>query len=69
MTELQKSERLDLSRAAVERQIAGALRSCIQAHGPITADRIGSATKRAAHQLRSYGLWRELARLYGSDDG
>jgi hypothetical protein len=34
-------------RSALEKRIAGALRSCIDAHGPITPERIGSAAKRA----------------------
>jgi hypothetical protein len=35
-----------------KREIAGALRSTIDAHGPITADEISSATKRVAGMIR-----------------
>lgn len=34
-----------------QRMIAGSLRSCIDAHGDITSDKIGSATKRIFKQL------------------
>jgi hypothetical protein len=34
------------------REIAGALRATIKAHGPITEEIIASATKRIAHALR-----------------
>ena len=45
---------LDLSdRSAVERSIAGALRNCIQAHGPIALEGIGSATSRVFGGLKS----------------
>ena len=44
---------LDGDREALERAIAGALRSQIHAHGPITLDAIGSATKRVLGQLRN----------------
>lgn len=40
-------------RALLMRQIAGALRTCIQEHGPITRDWIGSAAKRAAAQVEA----------------
>jgi len=36
---------------SLERMVSGALRSCIDAHGPITRHRIGSAAKRIAHQI------------------
>lgn len=35
----------------LERQVIGALRSTIEAHGPITKEQIGSAAKRIAGQL------------------
>ncbi len=35
-----------------EKQIAGALRDCINSHGPITASRIGSAAKRIYVQIK-----------------
>lgn len=37
----------------IERAIAGALRAAIRDHGPITPDRIGSATKRVLGNLRN----------------
>ena len=37
----------------LKRDIAGALRSTIEAHGPISEDQIGSATKRVAAGIRS----------------
>jgi hypothetical protein len=37
----------------IERAIAGALRSAIREHGPITLDRIGSAVKRIVGNLRN----------------
>lgn len=39
-------------RAKLEKQIAGALRSTIDAHGPITREWIGSATKRIISLLK-----------------
>lgn len=44
---------------AVERWIAGALRSTIAAHGPITKERTSSAAKRIRRQLESIGAARE----------
>ncbi len=38
---------------ATERAIAGALRATIHDHGPITPERIGSAAKRVAGNLRN----------------
>lgn len=43
------------ARASLERRIAGALRVAISAHGPITADTVGSAAKRVAGQLLAEG--------------
>lgn len=40
-------------RARIERLVAGALRSCIEAHGPITPEWIGSAAKRVISQLKA----------------
>lgn len=39
--------------AALERTIAGALRSAVHDHGPITPDKIGSAAKRIIGNLRN----------------
>jgi hypothetical protein len=39
-------------RAKLERRIAGALRSTIDAHGPITKMWIGSATKRVVSEIK-----------------
>lgn len=41
--------------STVERWIAVPLRSAIDAHGPITRDRIGSAAKRVRRQLEAAG--------------
>lgn len=41
---------------SLERAIAGALRAAIKAHGPITAEHIGSATKRIVGNLRNARL-------------
>jgi hypothetical protein len=40
-----------MNRDRVQRIIAGALRSTIDAHGPVTLDWIDSASKRIANQL------------------
>lgn len=50
---------------SLERAIAGALRAAIRDHGPITADKIGSAAKRILGQLpnaRADGLARALGK-------
>lgn len=44
------------------REIAGALRATINAHGPITEGEIPSATKRIAHALRE-AMKRERDRM------
>jgi hypothetical protein len=41
---------------SLERAIAGALRAAIRDHGPITADKIGSAAKRVAGNLKNARL-------------
>lgn len=41
---------------SLERAIAGALRATIRDHGPITAERIGSAAKRVAGNLKNARL-------------
>lgn len=41
-------------RAALERQVIGALRSCIDVHGPITPNELGSAARRVVGQLGAY---------------
>lgn len=43
----------DQVRATNERAIAGALRAAIKDHGPITPERIGSATKRVLGNLKN----------------
>jgi hypothetical protein len=40
-------------RAKFERRVAGALRSTIDAHGPITKQWIGSATKRIVSEIKA----------------
>lgn len=42
-----------MSRDPLVNQVAGALRSAVHAHGPITADNIASAAKRMVGQLRA----------------
>jgi hypothetical protein len=44
------------------REIAGALKATIHAHGPITEDDVSSATKRVAHSLRE-AMKRERDRM------
>ena len=44
------------------RDIAGALKSTIDAHGPIGYDDVGSATKRISHALRE-AMKRERDRM------
>jgi hypothetical protein len=43
----------DAPRSSVERQIAGALRDAINQHGPLTAQTLGSATKRVYKTLHA----------------
>jgi hypothetical protein len=49
---LAEAERFIADRQDNERRIAGALRSAIEAHGPITPEWIGSAAKRVESTLR-----------------
>ena len=49
---LTEAERFIADRPDNERRIAGALRSAIGAHGPITSEWIGSAAKRVESTLR-----------------
>ena len=49
---LAAAERFIADRSENERRIAGALRTAIGAHGPITAEWIGSAAKRVESTLR-----------------
>lgn len=44
------------TREAIERAVIGALRSAINDHGPISADKITSAAKRIIGNLRNAGL-------------
>jgi len=39
-------------RAKLERRIAGALRSTVDAHGPITKQWVGSAAKRVVSEIK-----------------
>ena len=45
--------RAQIERADLERQIVGALRSAIDAHGPITRLIVGSAAKRVTRQIEA----------------
>lgn len=46
---------LDWSRRSqLERVVAGALKSCINDHGPIRRDNLGSASKRVLAQLKGF---------------
>lgn len=48
-------EIIDLNdRSSLERQIVGALRSAIHAHGPITNDNASSAAKRVIGVIKVY---------------
>jgi hypothetical protein len=44
----------DPAKGALRRLISGALRSCINEHGPITKNEVGSAAMRIESQLRGY---------------
>jgi hypothetical protein len=48
--------RMRLTREAIERAVLGALRSAINDHGPITADKLTSATKRVVGNLVNAGV-------------
>jgi hypothetical protein len=50
----------------IERAITGALRDTINAHGPITAEWIGSAVKRIAGNLRNAGAAERGAVRHGT---
>lgn len=45
-----------VTREALERAVLGALRSAINDHGPITADKLTSATKRVIGGLANAGV-------------
>jgi hypothetical protein len=47
---------MKVSREAVERAVLGALKSAITDHGPITPDKLTSATKRVLGNLRNAGI-------------
>lgn len=49
----------DLDRKQLERLLAGAMKSCIDAHGPITRDWTGSAAKRMIGLLKQNGAFVE----------
>lgn len=51
MTDIDKGTR---GRSRLESQVAGALRSCIDAHGPITKAYLGSAAKRAVAAVAAF---------------
>lgn len=48
--------RMKISREAAERAVLGALRSCINDHGPITPEKLTSATKRVLGNLANAGV-------------
>ncbi len=47
----------------LQKEIGGILRCVIDAHGPITSDKIGSASQRLVAHMRAKGYWRD-----GGDD-
>lgn len=49
--ETREAVRKDLDRQDLERAVLGALRDAINAHGPITAQTLTSATKRIVGQV------------------
>lgn len=48
-------------RGVIERQVAGALKCAIDAHGPITVENRHSAAKRVIHMLKQLGVFKEGA--------
>ncbi len=54
---------LMLTRGELEKQIAGQLQACIDAHGPITAEWKGSASKRIIALLKQHRLLAEQRSL------
>jgi hypothetical protein len=51
------------SERQLQKEIGGILRCVIDAHGPITSDKIGSASKRLVAHMKAKGYWRD-----GGDD-
>jgi hypothetical protein len=49
----------DINRKQLEKLLAGAMKSCIDAHGPITRDWTGSAAKRMIGLLKQSGAFVE----------
>lgn len=49
--------RQDIDRKKLERLLAGAMKSCIDAHGPITREWTGSAAKRMIGLLKQTGAF------------
>lgn len=49
---------LKTQRGDLERQVAGALKCAIDAHGPITVDNRASAAKRIVHLLKQLGVFK-----------
>ena len=47
----------DSMRKKLSRRVSGAMKSAIAAHGPITKELIGSATKRIVNQVLTEDLW------------
>jgi hypothetical protein len=47
---------MSITREALERAVTGALRSAIKDHGPITAEKLTSATKRVVGNLVNAGV-------------
>jgi hypothetical protein len=50
-----------ISRTQLEKRIAGALKDCINQHGPITSELTGSAAKRVGGLLKQEGLFSDEA--------
>lgn len=49
----------EITRKQLERMLAGAMKSCIDAHGPITREWTGSAAKRMIGLLKQSGAFVE----------
>lgn len=56
--------RMNLSKAKLERQVIGALKNTIDAHGPITKDLISSAAKRVTAQIIAAENQKEKADVF-----
>jgi hypothetical protein len=49
----------EIDRKRLERLLAGAMKSCIDAHGPIDRDHVSSASKRMIGLLKQNGAFIE----------